>query len=72
MNDNPRPYSVRLPEKLRSQLESFAKNNNRSLHAEILLRLEDSLTENSKNNSISKNEVEKLVHEIVNKRLGTK
>jgi len=43
MKTIPRPYSVRLPDKLRTKLEDFSKNGNRSLHAEILLRLEKCL-----------------------------
>ena len=72
MNDNPRPYSVRLPDNLRSQLEDIAKNNNRSLHAEILLRLENSLSKSNQSDLISKSEIEKLVNEIIDKKLGKK
>ena len=43
MNDSPVPYSVRLPIDMRDTLKKVAKNNGRSLHAEILLRLEQSL-----------------------------
>jgi len=42
--NNPKPYSVRIPPKLRNNLELSAKNNGRSLHADILLRLEESFT----------------------------
>ena len=49
MKDNPPvPYSVRLPVELREALKLKAKNNGRSMHAEILMRLEDSLIENPK------------------------
>jgi len=39
---NPKPYSVRIPPALREKLETSAKNNGRSLHADLLLRLEES------------------------------
>lgn len=38
---NPKAYSVRIPAELRNELEKKAKNNSRSLHAEILLGLEN-------------------------------
>lgn len=37
------PYPIRMPIELRVQLEEWAKNGNRSLHAEIIARLERSL-----------------------------
>ena len=40
--NNPKPYSVRIPPALREKLETSAKNNGRSLHADLLLRLEES------------------------------
>ena len=41
-NNNPKPYSVRIPPDLRGKLETSATNNGRSLHADLLLRLEES------------------------------
>lgn len=37
------PYSFRMPDDLRAELERIAKENGRSLNAEILLRLQASL-----------------------------
>ena len=39
----PPPYSMRLDPALRTQLEAAAKATGRSLHAEISMRLEESL-----------------------------
>ena len=39
------PYSLRMPQELRDRLESVAKGNHRSLNAEIIARLEESLAE---------------------------
>lgn len=45
MEDRPRttPYPLRMPDDLRYKLEIAAKEGNRSLHAEIVARLEGSL-----------------------------
>lgn len=37
-----KPYSLRMPEKLRQALQKKAEQNHRSLNAEILARLEES------------------------------
>lgn len=37
------PYPVRMPDELRAELERVAKENGRSLNAEILLRLQSTL-----------------------------
>lgn len=36
------PYPIRMPAELRAELEQSAKDGSRSLHAEIISRLEDS------------------------------
>ena len=41
------PYPIRMPWELRSQLEESAKDGSRSLHAEIISRLEESLSPSS-------------------------
>lgn len=38
------PYPIRMPIELRERLEQSAKDGNRSLHAEILARLSETLT----------------------------
>ena len=45
MNEDlrPQPYSLRIDPEIRAKLESAAKAGNRSLHAEIMMRLETSL-----------------------------
>lgn len=45
MEDRPRttPYPLRMPDELRYKLEIAAQDGNRSLHAEIVARLEGSL-----------------------------
>ena len=44
MEEKPRttPYPLRMPDELRAQLEDAAKNGSRSLHAEIVARLQES------------------------------
>ncbi|SMF93901.1 Arc-like DNA binding domain-containing protein [Methylomagnum ishizawai] len=37
------PYPIRMPQEMRSQFERAAKESGRSLHAEIMIRLERSL-----------------------------
>lgn len=41
------PYSLRMPPEMRDALEKSAKVNRRSLNAELLLRLERSLSGSS-------------------------
>ena len=45
------PYPIRLTRELREQLETIAKANGRSLNAEMLLRLEESLKNAGSENS---------------------
>lgn len=44
-SDKPLPYPVRLPADMRAKLTKEAKKERRSLHAEILLRLDRSLNQ---------------------------
>ncbi|WGZ92965.1 MAG: Arc family DNA-binding protein [Candidatus Thiothrix putei] len=44
-HQQPQPYSVRLPPEMRQKLEDSARMVGRSLHAEILMRLGESLKE---------------------------
>lgn len=41
-----RPYPLRIPDEMRDYLQSEADKNNRSLHAEIVMRLQRSLPDN--------------------------
>jgi predicted DNA-binding protein len=57
MKDNPPvPYSVRLPVELREALKLKAKNNGRSMHAEILMRLENSLIKTPKDKLLAEHD----------------
>jgi predicted DNA-binding protein len=55
-NNPPVPYSVRLPVELRETLKVKAKKNGRSMHAEILLRLENSLIETPKDQLLAEHD----------------
>jgi hypothetical protein len=43
IDNRPQPYSLRIDSGIREKLEAAAKAGNRSLHAEIMMRLESSL-----------------------------
>jgi hypothetical protein len=49
----PQPYSLRIEPEIRAKLEAAAKAGNRSLHAEIMMRLETSLTGNEPKQTVS-------------------
>ena len=53
MSEKPQPpsYPLRMPVDLREQVEKAAELNKRSLNAEILARLEESLSTNSTHNN---------------------
>lgn len=55
----PAPFPLRMPEEMRSSLEGHAKQNGRSLNAEIIHRLEQSFTDSS-DNKISDDEKKAL------------
>ncbi|WP_417669368.1 Arc family DNA-binding protein [Pseudoalteromonas tetraodonis] len=46
----PRSYSLRMPEEVRCYIEDVAKQNARSVNAEIITRLEDSIHKDTTNN----------------------
>lgn len=60
----PQPYSVRLPPSMRRQLEESARASGRSLHAEILLRLGGSLEFSKEENSSMNNDLEERMRQI--------
>jgi hypothetical protein len=43
IDNRPQPYSLRIESGIREKLEAAAKAGNRSLHAEIMMRLESTL-----------------------------
>jgi len=45
----PAPFPLRMPEEMRNSLEGHAKQNGRSLNAEIIHRLEQSFADSSGN-----------------------
>lgn len=48
-----KPYPLRMPEDLRAKLEDAANQGSRSLHAEILARLDASLSNNSDSSDLA-------------------
>ena len=60
----PATYSVRIPAEMRRQLEESARASGRSLHAEILLRLGDSLGASKVENSVLENDLEEKIRAI--------
>ncbi len=53
MSERIAPYPVRMPDDLRSELEGVAKRNKRSLNAEIVARLEQTLGRTSEPDDLS-------------------
>lgn len=65
MSEKPQPqsYPLRMPIDLREQIEKAAELNKRSLNAEILARLEESLNANSTHNNPETELLHKLYQE---------
>lgn len=59
-----KPYPLRMPEELRENLKSIAQENNRSLNAEIVARLQESFELSFSNQEKVENELEKVVGEF--------
>ena len=75
VDTRPPPYSMRLDPELRTQLEAAAKAAGRSLHAEIAMRLEESLrgTTNkttSTETTLTLEEVRRVALEVVREELA--
>lgn len=64
MNDDlrPQPYSLRIDPNIRAKLEAAAKAGNRSLHAEIMMRLEASLQAEAGDSTVE--EIEDKIRQI--------
>lgn len=56
------PFGLRMPAELKDVLEKSAEKNRRSLNAEILVRLEQSVTQEGKS-CISAEELRKIMKE---------
>lgn len=71
MNDEPQqiaPYSVRMEPALRKALEDSAKENSRSLHAEMILRLSQSVgTQKAEDKPLTERKVREIVQDEFNK-----
>lgn len=75
MNEDirPQPYSLRIDPGIRAKLEAAAKAGNRSLHAEIMMRLEASLqAEESQTESqfLTVEDMRRVAREVVREELG--
>jgi len=66
-NNSPAPYSLRLPDKMRKDLQENAKKNGRTLHSEILLILENHLGSSSNPSDFDKR-VRALIKEELSKK----
>ena len=54
------PFGLRMPAELKETLEKSAEKNRRSLNAEILVRLEESITQERKD-CLSADELRKIL-----------
>ncbi|CAJ0867153.1 hypothetical protein AMST5_01926 [freshwater sediment metagenome] len=57
-------FRLRLPEKLRAEIEEQAKKNQRSINSEILARLQNSLTLDAYDWEMIASDVEKLKDQV--------
>jgi hypothetical protein len=65
-NDDPQ-FKIRLPEKLKEQIASFAKKNKRSINAEILDLLEKASNLNDANDILNNAAIKKVVSLVTNR-----
>lgn len=63
MNRDIAPFGLRIPAELRKRLEKAAEKNIRSLNAEMVARLEDSLAVDDK--KLSEYSVGELIQELI-------
>lgn len=66
MNDRHQiaPYPIRMPAELRAQLEDAAKAGNRSLHAEIIARLQSTFAAPTEEEAIAQPTLAKLMKDV--------
>ena len=63
-DQQPQPYSIRLPVLVRRQLEDSARQGGRSLHAEILQRLMQSLGNNDTKSNDSDDSLDEHIRRV--------
>ena len=68
-DQQPQPYSIRLPLPIRRQLEEAARLGGRSLHAEIIQRLLQSLEVANTATSDSSNNLDEHIKHIANEAI---
>ena len=61
------PFGVRMPPEVKAELEKLAEQNRRSLNAEIVVRLEESIRR-EKDKCISEDGLRRIVSEELDKR----
>ena len=61
------PFGVRMPPEVKAELEKLAEQNRRSLNAEIVVRLEESIRR-EKDQCISEETLRRIVQEELDKR----
>jgi len=70
----PAPYSIRLEPEIRAKLEAIAKANGRSLNAEIVIRLDESLLKDGdtiiSTNVLTVEDVRQIALEVVREELA--
>lgn len=61
------PFGVRMPPEVKAELEKLAEQNRRSLNAEIVVRLEESIRR-EKDQCISEDTLRRIIQEELDKR----
>ena len=67
MSRDVNPFGVRMPPEIKAELEKLAEQNRRSLNAEIVVRLEESIRR-EKDQCISEETLRRIVQEELDKR----
>jgi len=65
LSQQPKPYPLRMSEEMREQLQAHAEAGGRSLNAEIVRRLQQSLNERVVHEATHKKMVEDFTNEVV-------
>lgn len=67
MNNDAPQLKIRLPEKLKKQITSFAKENKRSINAEIVDLLEGALNSNDSSNLSGNAAINRVISLVANR-----
>ncbi len=67
MSRDVNPFGLRMPPEVKEELEKLAEQNRRSLNAEIIVRLEESIRR-EKDKCISEDGLRRIVSEELDKR----